>query len=68
MQPGNNLWTIARGRYGAGGEYTRIYTANRDLIRNPDLIYPGQIFRMPEQAGGAAAGAPAGRPAEQPAE
>jgi len=68
VQPGNNLWTLARSHYGSGVEYTRIYTANRDLIRNPDLIYPGQIFRMPEQAGGAAAGAPAGRPAEQPAE
>lgn len=48
VQPGNNLWTLARTRYGAGTEYTRIYTANRDLIRDPDLIYPGQIFRMPE--------------------
>lgn len=50
VQPGNNLWTLARDRYGSGMEYTRIYTANRDLIRDPDLIYPGQIFRMPEAA------------------
>lgn len=50
VQPGNNLWTLARTRYGSGVEYTRIYTANRDLIRDPDLIYPGQIFRMPDPA------------------
>lgn len=48
VQPGNNLWTLARAHYGSGTQYTRIYTANRDLIRDPDLIYPGQIFRMPE--------------------
>lgn len=60
VQPGNSLWTIARSRYGSGVEYTRIYTANRDLIRDPDLIYPGQIFRMP----GATADTPAGTPAE----
>ncbi|MBB5223015.1 nucleoid-associated protein YgaU [Amaricoccus macauensis] len=48
VQPGNNLWTIARNHYGSGVEYTKIFTANRDLIRDPDLIYPGQIFRMPD--------------------
>lgn len=50
VQPGNNLWTLARTRYGSGTEFTRIYTANRDLIRDPDLIYPGQIFRVPGAA------------------
>jgi hypothetical protein len=53
VQPGNNLWTLARNRYGSGMDYVRIYTANRDLIRDPDLIYPGQIFRMPGAADGA---------------
>ncbi len=48
VQPGANLWTIARHRYGAGIHYTRIYTANSHLIRDPDLIYPGQIFVLPE--------------------
>lgn len=57
VQPGNNLWTLARTRYGSGVEFTKIYTANRDLIRDPDLIYPGQIFRMPDA--GAAPAAPA---------
>lgn len=48
VQPGNNLWTIARSHYGSGMLYTQIFTANRDLIRDPELIYPGQIFTMPE--------------------
>ena len=47
VQPGNNLWTLARTHYGSGVLYTQIFTANRELIRDPDLIYPGQIFTMP---------------------
>lgn len=47
VQPGNNLWTIARRTYGQGIRYTLIYEANRDQIRDPDLIYPGQIFTLP---------------------
>ena len=47
IQPGNNLWRISRIIYGKGHEYTVIYQANRDAIRNPDLIYPGQIFTTP---------------------
>jgi len=48
IQPGNNLWTIARRTYDAGIQYTVIYEANRAQIRDPDLIYPGQIFTLPE--------------------
>jgi nucleoid-associated protein YgaU len=47
VQPGHNLWTLAREHYGSGVLYTQIFTANSDLIRDPDLIYPGQIFAMP---------------------
>ena len=47
VQPGNNLWTLAREHYGSGVMYTQIFTANLELIRDPDLIYPGQIFRIP---------------------
>ena len=50
VQPGNNLWTLARLHYGSGVLYTQIFTANRELIRDPDRIYPGQIFAMPEVA------------------
>ncbi len=49
VQPGNNLWTLARLHYGSGVLYTQIFTANADLIGDPDLIYPGQIFRLPDQ-------------------
>ena len=47
VQPGNSLWRIARRSYGAGGRYAIIYSANRDRIGDPDLIYPGQIFTLP---------------------
>jgi len=48
VQPGNSLWRIARRAYGRGAQYTIIYEANADQIRDPDLIYPGQIFEVPE--------------------
>jgi len=48
--PGNSLWRIARRTYGRGIRYTLIYQANKDQIRNPDLIYPGQIFILPEDS------------------
>ncbi len=48
VQPGNSLWRIARRNYGRGVLYTVIYEANRGQIRDPDLIYPGQIFTMPD--------------------
>ena len=48
VQPGNSLWRIARRVYGKGVQYTVIYEANADQIRDPDLIYPGQIFEVPE--------------------
>jgi hypothetical protein len=47
IQPGNNLWNISRVIYGQGTRYTVIFRANKELIRNPRLIYPGQIFATP---------------------
>lgn len=47
IQPGDCLWTIARNEYGHGVKYTAIVVKNQDQIRNPDLIYPGQVFHMP---------------------
>lgn len=44
---GDNLWTISRRTYGEGERYTLIYDANHDQIRDPDLIYPGQILVLP---------------------
>jgi nucleoid-associated protein YgaU len=48
VQPGNSLWRIARRSYGEGLRYTVIYEANRSQIRDPDLIYPGQVFAIPQ--------------------
>lgn len=47
IQPGDHLWKLARQRYGSGVQFTLIYDANKDQIRDPDLIYPGQIFTLP---------------------
>jgi nucleoid-associated protein YgaU len=47
VQPGNNLWRLARRTYGRGILYTMIYQANQDQIRDPNRIYPGQIFTLP---------------------
>jgi hypothetical protein len=47
VETGNSLWRLAREAYGAGTQYTVIYEANREQIRNPDLIYPGQVFFVP---------------------
>src|SRR5262249_23107762 len=46
VAPGNSLWELARRRYGNGMAYGTIYQANRGQIRDPDLIYPGQVFVM----------------------
>ena len=47
VQPGNTLWGIADKKYGEGLLYVRVFEANNDRIRDPDLIYPGQIFTVP---------------------
>ncbi|MBB06533.1 MAG: hypothetical protein CML03_13655 [Pseudooceanicola sp.] len=47
VQPGSTLWAIARKSYGEGILYVRVFEANKRLIRDPDLIYPGQVFTVP---------------------
>ena len=47
IRRGDNLWTIARRVYGEGIRYTTIYEANTGQIRDPDRIYPGQVFDLP---------------------
>ena len=49
VQPKQNLWRIARLAYGRGTRYTVIYAANRDQIRDPNRIFPGQVFATPQQ-------------------
>ncbi|PLS22048.1 LysM peptidoglycan-binding domain-containing protein [Neptunicoccus cionae] len=48
VQPGHTLWALAETRYGDGVKYVQIFRANRDRIRDADLIYPGQVFDLPE--------------------
>ena len=48
VQPGLTLWAIARDAYGDGVLYVQVFEANRDKIKDPDLIYPGQVFTVPQ--------------------
>ena len=44
---GDNLWNLARKFLGSGPRYREIFELNRDQIRNPNLIFPGQVLRLP---------------------
>ncbi len=50
IRRGDTLWHISRRVYGEGTRYTTIYLANQDQIKDPDMIWPGQIFELPENA------------------
>ena len=50
VQPHETLWRIARHAYGQGTRYTLIYQANREQIRDPNVIFPGQVFDVPPPA------------------
>lgn len=47
VKRGDCLWNIAKKYYGNGSQYTKIFNANRDKIKNANLIYPGQVFVIP---------------------
>lgn len=47
VKSGDCLWNIAKKYYGNGSQYTKIFNANRDKIKNANLIYPGQVFVIP---------------------
>ena len=49
IRRGDSLWRISRRVYGRGVRYSTIYLANGDQIRDPDRIWPGQIFSVPEK-------------------
>lgn len=49
IRRGDNLWRISRRVYGKGIRYSSIYLANQDQIRNPDRIWPGQVFTLPSE-------------------
>ena len=47
VKKGDCLWNIAKKFYGDGSKYTKIYNANKDKIKNPNLIYAGQVLVIP---------------------
>ncbi len=49
VQPGLTLWAIAESEFGNGVRYVQVFEANKDKIRDPDLIYPGQVFTVPAE-------------------
>lgn len=49
VQKGDSLSKIAKRRYGEAGKWKIIYEANKDIIKNPDLIYPGQVLKLPQE-------------------
>ena len=49
IRKGDSLWRISRRHYGHGIRYTTIYEANQGQIQNPDLIFPGQVFLLPQR-------------------
>jgi len=49
VKPGDTLWAIAQSYYGDGAKYPVIFEANRDLLKDPNKIYPGQVLTIPRQ-------------------
>jgi nucleoid-associated protein YgaU len=47
VRPGDTLWDIAARVYGEGSRYRTIYEANRDILRRPGLLRPGQVLEIP---------------------
>lgn len=50
IRRGDSLWRISRRVYGHGVRYSTIYLANQQQIRNPDRIWPGQVFKVPQKS------------------
>jgi nucleoid-associated protein YgaU len=49
VKSGDSLWKIAQNLYGDGNKYNQIFEANKEVIKNPDLIFPGQVLRIPKE-------------------
>lgn len=47
VQSGDTLWAIAEANYGNGNEFSRIVRANPNQISDPNLIFPGQVLKIP---------------------
>jgi nucleoid-associated protein YgaU len=50
IRRGDTLWRISKRVYGRGTRYSTIYVANQDQIQNPNKIWPGQVFRVPDKS------------------
>jgi nucleoid-associated protein YgaU len=48
VKSGDSLWKIAEAMYGNGSKYTKIFDANRDILDDPDKIFPGQELKIPD--------------------
>ena len=48
VESGDTLWAIATATYGDGNRYPEIFEANKPMLSDPDLIYPGQVLRIPQ--------------------
>ena len=49
IRRGDSLWRISRRVYGRGVRYSTIYLANKEKVRNPNRIWPGQVMMIPEK-------------------
>ena len=47
IEKGDSLWKVADKHYGNGNDYQKLFEANKEVIKDPDLIYPGQKIRVP---------------------
>jgi len=47
VKSGDNLWNIAKALLGSGARYMEIYNLNTNILKNPNLIYPGQVLKIP---------------------
>ncbi|MDQ4678241.1 LysM peptidoglycan-binding domain-containing protein, partial [Stenotrophomonas maltophilia group sp. RNC7] len=47
VKSGDSLWAIAKKYYGNGAKWPKIHAANKDKVKNPNLIYPGQKLVIP---------------------
>ena len=50
IESGDTLWGIASKHLGDGNRYPEIFEANREVIQDPDLIFPGQKIRIPKDS------------------
>jgi nucleoid-associated protein YgaU len=51
VKGGDSLWKISEEMYGDGNQWNRIYEANRDRIKDPDVIQPGWVLNIPNPTG-----------------